>query len=79
MTVFIEDNYLVMKSKVETTKYKIMKVSIDEFNDTVYEILIDKKPHTASLFTYEKSSGLLIYSKNKDEKTIIYERKEGNN
>ena len=79
MTVYIEDNYLVMKSKVETTEYKIVKVSLDEYNDTIYEIIIDKKPHTASLFTYQESSGLLIYSKNKDEKTIIYERKVGTN
>lgn len=78
MTIYIENNNLVMKSAVETTKYKIIDSSINKEKGMTYQVIIDKKPHYVYVFTYEKSTGLLIRNKKQDECTIFYERKTSN-
>lgn len=76
MTIYIESEYLVIKSNTETTKYKIIKSTHRVNDETLYEVIIDKKTHYVNIFHYQKSEGLIIINENNNETTIFYERKK---
>ena len=80
MSIFVENGYLYIKDDLETLKYKIIKIHniVDKGEKvTVYEILINKEKHLASISNYKKSRAILLESVDDTDATIFYD-KEGN-
>lgn len=77
--VYIENNFLILKSDSQENKYKILNKILNEKNEFVYEIIFDNKTHYATAFKYSNSEGITIKDKTENECFIIYKRKKATN
>lgn len=78
MSIFVENEYLYIKDDLETLKYKIIKIHnvVDKGEKvTIYQVLIKKERHIASIVYYEKSRALLLESLEDSDSTIFYDKK----
>lgn len=79
MSVYIENGFLCIKSDIDFSKYKIVKIHPKEDftnGDTeVYEIIMDNETNYAYMANYKKSRVLLITNEEQTETTLIYDKK----
>ena len=77
MSICIDSNFLIIKDDLETLKYKILKTHIIEKNGekiNVYEVLINKEKHLASVAYYKKSKCLILESLEDTDSTLFYQK-----
>ena len=77
--VYIENNFLILKSDSQENKYKIINKILNKKNEFVYEIIFDNKTHYATAFKYSNSERITKKDKTKNECFIIYKRKKATN
>lgn len=78
MSIYIESGYLFIKDDIETLKYKIVKihsVEVEGKKENVYEVLIGKEKHLASVSNYQNSRALLLESIDDTDVTFFYEKR----
>lgn len=78
MIIYVDSGFLIIKDDLETLKYKIVKihsVKVEGKKENVYEVLIGKEKHLASVSNYQNSRALLLESIDDTDVTFFYEKR----
>ena len=78
MIIYVDSGYLFIKDDLEILKYKIVKihsVEVEGKKENVYEVLIGKEKHLASVSNYQNSRDLLLESIEDTDVTFFYEKR----